>query len=61
MNKQTTDGVMAMHLQAEVPWRPNQFWAVDLLTADWKQDDFDRARLAQIIADDFLWRMITTG
>lgn len=60
MTKKATDAVMSLYISADTPWRPNQFWAVDLLTADWKQDDFDRARIAQIIADDFLWRMIPT-
>lgn len=59
MTKKVEYAVMSLYMSADTPWRPNQFWAVDLLTADWKQDDFDRARLAQIIADDFLWRMIT--
>lgn len=60
MNKQTVDAIMAHHMQAEVPWRPNQFWAVDLITADWGEVEMLDARIAQIIADHFIWQCITS-
>ena len=53
------DAIMSMHMQAELPWRPNQFWAIDLITADWGADEMLDARIAQIIADHFIWQIIT--
>lgn len=61
MNRNVIDALMSMYLSAYTPWRPNQFWAIDLLTADWEEGDFQKARTAQIVADDFIWRMVTTG
>ena len=43
--------LLSMHLAAITPWQPNKFVALDLVTADWNDEDFERARTAQQIAD----------
>ena len=60
-NKQVIDLLMAMHMQAEIPWRPGKFVAYDLIHEWWTTMDLEGARRAQLIADSFLIQMITTG
>ena len=56
------DGVMAMHLQAEVPWRPGQFVVSEITEDDWLFDDEEVcAVVAVFVVDRFFRRMITTG
>lgn len=55
--KKIADHIMDMHMQAMRPWQPNQFVAYDVITADWTDADFDRARTAQEVADGFIGRM----
>lgn len=52
--KQIVHHLLSMHLAAITPWQPNKFVALDLVTADWNDEDFERARTAQQIADGFL-------
>lgn len=46
--------LIEMHLESIKEWQPNKFVALDLVTADWTNEDFERARTAQQIADGFL-------
>lgn len=55
--KNIVRNLLSMHLAAITPWQPNKFVALDLVTADWGDDDFERARTAQQIADGFLTGM----
>ena len=59
-NKQLIDAVMAMHMQAEIPWQPGKFVAFDLPNDDWTEMDLKHARKAQLVADYFLIQMITS-
>lgn len=59
-NKQVIDLLMAMHLQAEIPWRPGKFVAFDEIHNDWTMMDLVSARYAQLVADYFLVQMITS-
>ena len=55
--KQIVHHLISMHLAAITEWQPNKFVALDLVTADWTNADFERARTAQQIADGFLTEM----
>lgn len=50
--------LLSMHLAAITPWQPNKFVALDLVTADWTNADFERARTAQKTVDKFLLEMV---
>lgn len=50
--------LIAMHLESIKEWQPNKFVALDLVTADWTNADFERARTAQKTVDKFLLEMV---
>ncbi len=58
-NKQVIDLLMAMHMQAEIPWQPGKFVVYDEIHEDWTPMDLVSARQAQLVADYFLIQMIT--
>lgn len=52
--KKIVHKLISIHLESIRAWQPNKFVAYDLVTADWTDADFDRARTAQEVADGFL-------
>lgn len=59
--KKIAGHIMDMHMQAMRPWQANQFVAYDVITADWQDADFDRARTAQQVVDGVLAGMARGG
>lgn len=55
--KKIVHKLILIHLESIKAWQPNKFVAYDLVTADWTDADFDRARTAQEVADGFLTEM----
>lgn len=55
------DNTMDMQLQAMRPWQPKQFVTYDVITADWTDADFERARIAQVVADAAILGMVYGG
>lgn len=57
--KHITDHILDMHLQAMRPWQWGQFVLfADIISGEITIDDFDAARKAQKVADDFMWQMV---
>lgn len=54
------NAIMAMHMQAEIPWKPGKFVVYDEIHDDWTPMDLVSARQAQLVADYFLVQMITS-
>lgn len=56
--REVADHIMDMRMQALRSWHPNKFVAFDVIDHKWSDADFDNGRIAQEVADTFLWKMV---
>lgn len=62
MSKQRLDAIMAQHLQAEIPWRENEFVVTEITEDEWLTDEEEVwAMVAVYVVDRFFIRNLTRG
>ncbi len=61
MSKKVIDALIAMHIQAEIPWRPGDFVVPDAVPEDWLTEEEEVWAIVSVfVVDRFFASMITS-